>query len=262
MDWEKQDNELRKLMDGADFLPEEERWNAVAGWKKLQQKKQPSKKGLSGYWMQLTAAACIVGMLGFGLWWMQEDNSKTETDIFVQNKNIDNKNDINIDKIEKAQNNSSISGKVETGNITNNFSKETTSLSKEINKDNHSKIHKAYVKNPREDTIKQDDEIVLFYGNENEMNNGFNKANAVVIAPEAPSKTPDVASAVPVKKPKMKVIHYNELNGMHATSPPVFVLTKKSDIEWENLAVQNAPTQKLYPYSLKIDISPAPKKSL
>lgn len=261
MDWEKQDNELRQLMDGADFLPEEERWNAVAGWKKLQKKRQPFKKGLSGYWMQLTAAACLVGMLGFGLWWMQEDNPLTEADIVVQNKN-DNTvygNKVEISEQVNTQLNTSISIYPEKENSTNNFSTQNSLIRNEKKQKGNKHIQQTIIENPTESITVQKDETVIIAGNEYGK---VNNENVVVEAPAAPANIPDIASIVPMKKPKMKVIHYNELNGKHATAPPVFVLTKKSETEWENLAVQNATTQRSQPYSLKIDISPAPKKSL
>jgi hypothetical protein len=66
----------------------------------------------------------------------------------------------------------------------------------------------------------------------------------------------------PVKKNKPRVIHYNQLSGKQTTSPPVFVQTKKPYPEWDGFAMQSVSNPKGTPFQLKIDISPAPKKSL
>jgi Tfp pilus assembly protein PilE len=264
MDWEKQDNELRQLMDGADFLPDEERWNAVDGWRKLQQKRQPAKKGLSGYWKQLAAAASVVGILGFGLWWMQQENAVNRMNDVVDNTHVRNTIGGKMEAIEQSnvQQKPVFSDIPEKQSIKNNFNKETQALKNEVKQKSNNNISQFTVNSVPESKIMhhKDDESVAAIESKNEMDK--NSGDAVAATPSATDSKPEMTSIAAVKKPKLRVVHYNELNGMQATAPPVFVLTKKSEMEWENLAVQNTTNQRSQPYSLKIDISPAPKKSL
>jgi hypothetical protein len=264
MDWERQDNELRKLMDGADFLPEGESWNAVDGWKKLQQKRIPSKKRMLGFGTQLAAAASVVGILGFGLWWLQQDNAANRINDVVGNTEVKNSIGVKVESIEQSniQQNLTNSDNTANQNIKNSFNREAQALKNDLKQKNNRNISKSLVNSIPEskmlDHIEDERVAAIERGNEMDKNSG----DAVATTPLTQDSKPEMASIAAVKKPKIRVVHYNELNGMQATAPPVFVLTKKSEMEWDNLAVQSATNQRSQPYSLKIDISPAPKKSL
>jgi hypothetical protein len=264
MDWEKQDNELRQLMDGADFLPDEERWNAVDGWRKLQQKRVPSKKRMLGLWKQLAAAASVVGILGFGLWWLQMENAANRMNDVVNNTEVRNTIGVKVESIDQnnVQQNLMNSDITANQNIKNRFNKETQALKNNVKQKGNKYISQSLVNSIPESKMLQHkgDEVVVAMESKNEMEE--NNVNPAVTTTSAQDSKPEMASIAAVKKPKIRVVHYNELNGMQATAPPVFVLTKKSEMEWENLAVQSATNQRSQPYSLKIDISPAPKKSL
>jgi hypothetical protein len=264
MDWEKQDNELRQLMEGADFLPDEERWNAVYGWKKLQQKRQPAKRRLLSYWKQLAVAASVVGTLGFGFWWLQKDNAAIGMDDVVKNTEVKNSKGVKVESIEQSnvQQDLTNTDKTANQNIKNSFNKEIPALKSEVKQNVEREISKSLVNSASESKImhQKEDELVTAIESKNEIDR--NSGDAVTTTPLVQDNKPEIASVPAAKKPKIRVVHYNELNGMQATAPPVFVLTKKSAMDWENLAVQNATHQKAQPYSLKIDISPAPKKSL
>lgn len=263
MDWEKQDNEFRQLMDGAGFLPDEERWNAVDGWKKLQQKKQPAKKGLVGYWKHLAAAASVVGILGFGLWWLQQDNAANRMDDVVKNTEVKNTIGVKVEANQQSsvQQNLTNFDNTANQNIKNSFNKEIPALKNEVKQNVERDRLQSLVNSVPESKIllHKEDEVLAEIESKNEVDKYI--GNAVVITTE-PEIKPAITSVAAVKKPKIRVVHYNVLIGMHATAPPVFVLTKKSEMDWENLAVQSTTTQRPQPYALKIDISPAPKKSL
>jgi hypothetical protein len=265
MDWEKQDNELRKLMDGSDFLPEGELWDAGETWKKMQRNNQPLKANRRIIWLRLATAACVVGLLGIGLVWFQRGNHVTKPLIELVTKVEENGSKAGIqakvmDSIKNQVENPSPSGAIIP--LPENRNTNTANAVREKN-EKHSIL-------PGNNKVDEElsKEAVAFTNIEG-------SANAIVInevaentgkgtlpevtATEAEIKTLALA---PVKVKKIMVIHYNELKGNRTAPPPGFALIKKSPFEWESIAMQAPSTPNEPSFQLKIELSPAPKKSL
>ncbi len=267
MDWEKQDNELRKLMQGPDFLPDSENWDANGAWQKLMGKKQPAKQRIAPIWMRWAAAACVVGLLGMGYWILQTNHKSIQPDGETGRQNVVQPNGLVEQKISEPDSKKqlpSISTLNEnTAGIKNETAKVENSKSKNIEKDNANKPK------GKPGSVELNKDVTA--GNEKNLLSTSDKLSNIadpekqaltVIIPAEPEPLSIAVVPAPVAKPKIRVVHYNQLSGNQSTSPPVFVQTKKNQSEWEGLALQAATTRKEPTFQLKIDISPAPKKSL
>jgi hypothetical protein len=265
MDWEKQDNELRKLMEGSSFLPEGEEWNTHSGWENLQQLKQAEKPKGMPVWLRLAAAACVAGLLGGGFWYLQKSNSIAQADdTFVKKHEpqpLEREPSVELLKAEREFANLEAPSQLENDIVlTISEDKFTDSKQKlsgqviEIKKDaGLSMIEKRNVMDS------PGIELTLTVPD----NPGDSKINTEVTEITEPDLSSSLA-VVPAsaKKSKPRVIHYNQLNGLKSTPPPVFAQTKKSYAEWDGFALQSLSNPKEPPFQLKIDISPSPKKSL
>jgi hypothetical protein len=266
MDWEKQDNELRVLMDGAGFLPEGETWDAEEGWKKMQQKGQPAHGKKSPVWLRLAAAACFAGLVGSGFWYVQKNDSNARTD---------------KESVKRSVSQPALTGKNLGELKTEPEYQQVPDSSKQINETaqkasvaentviaNHGEVKVSIRKDfkggsnlteikPENNNI--DEALVI--------NETDKKSETEIALTEQTLQTETIPQAIavvtaPVKKNKPRVIHYNQLSGKQTTSPPLFVQTKKPYPEWDGFAMQSVSNPKESPFQLKIDISPAPKKSL
>jgi hypothetical protein len=266
MDWEKQDNELRSLMAGTDFLPDGEKWHAQEGWKKLQQKKQPAQRKRIPVWVRLAATACAVGFFGGGLWFIQSTNSVTNSreEFVKQGSNQSVEPAKNIHAKGTIPGSENLPGQVQESNkivhtntqpgITGNenFNEGHTVLQTDIK----AGLNGGENKDPIETA---EDGLVV------ELPAIESGAKIETVEPIMPDKSiPQTIVVVPAPalKSKPRVVHYNQLGGMQSTPPPAFVLTKKSYAEMDAFSMQPLSNQKEPPFQLKIDISPAPKKSL
>lgn len=266
MDWEKQDNELRSLMAGTDFLPDGENWNVQERWNKLQQKKQPAKRKRIPVWVRLAAAACAVGLFGGGIWYIQSSHSFTKSgEEFVKqgsNQSVEPAKNINakgtIPGSENLQETTrEISDMLQptppygvTGN--ERFIDGQTAIQHDKNAGSKRGEH-------NNQSVTQEKALV------NETTDTKYDTGFAVVEPVLPEEViPQTIVVVPAPalKSKPRVVHYNQLSGMQSTPPPAFVLTKKSYAEMDAFAMQPLSNQKEPPFQLKIDISPAPKKSL
>jgi hypothetical protein len=266
MDWEKQDNELRSLMASSDFLPDGENWNAKEGWKKLQQKKQPAQRKRIPVWVRLAAAACAVGFCGGGIWYIQSTNSLTKSgkELVHQGSNPSMKTAKKRDGIKVVSGTEPLTGQAQNNN--------------EVV---HTKHQSGITGNEnfieRQTVIQQDRKVGFKTGENRDTIETAEDGLAVelpaiksgtkidVVGPILPNELiPQTIVVVPAPtlKSKPRVVHYNQLGGMQSTPPPAFVLTKKSYAEIDAFAMQPLSNQKEPPFQLKIDISPAPKKSL
>jgi cytoskeletal protein RodZ len=257
MDWEKQDNELRKLMDDADFLPDGERFDSAASWKKMQEKNNPSQKKIFAPWMRMAVAACIVGLLGLLIWRVQIQNDFTPADPVV---NTNKANTKNVPQIPSALQALSIDSHQQK-----NASNEIESLASPSFQRLESKqkeTEKSVIGTAEKNIAQQD--VLIPETQKNipaiKPDTPTETSNATAIA--LPIETSNTAATAAPKKPALRVVHYNDLKGNFSTPPPVFVQTKKSDNEWQQLVLQNAASSREHPLSIKIDINPAPKKSL
>lgn len=257
MDWEKQDNELRKLVDGADFLPDGERFDSAASWKKMQEKNRPSQKKIFAPWMRMAVAACIVGLLGLLVWRVQIQNDFTPADPVVKNNKKTTKN---VPPIQSTQQASATDTNQHTTASTEN--KTFTSPSFRIPASKQKETEPPVIGTVEKNMAQHD--VLITEGQKNIPviipDNHTQPANATASA--LPIDMPNTAATAAPKKPTLRVVHYNDLKGNFSTPPPVFVQTKKSDNEWQQLVLQNAASSREHPLSIKIDINPAPKKSL
>ena len=265
MDWEKQDNELRKLMEGSSFLPEGEDWNTHNGWKKLQQKKEPEQRKIMPVWLRLTAAACVAGLLGVGFWYLQKSNSIAQTDDTLVKQHepqpFEREPSVKLLKAEREFANLEASSQPENDNVLTILDDRFT--------DSKQKLSGQVIE------IKKDAGLRMIE-KRNEMDSPGDELTPAV--PDKPTDSKIITEVTeiaelnlssslavvpaPAKKSNPRVIHYNQLNGLKSTPPPVFAQTKKSYAEWDGFAQQSVSNPKEPPFQLKIDISPSPKKSL
>ena len=265
MDWEKQDNELRKLMAGSDFLPDGEIWDARETWKKLERKNHPLKADRRIIWLRLATAACVVGLMGIGFLWFQRKsllvnpvNSMVKTTEENGNQKGRNPELIDSDK-NQVETQSTTQAIIPLTKNENNFSSNAIQLQNEKpsiqrnNKKEDEELSKAAIVSTN---IESPENTIVI----NEVAENTNRGTLVdVTTTEAEMQT---IAAVPAKLKKIKVIHYNELKGNRSTPPPGFAQIKKSQFEWESIAMQALSTPKEPSFQLKIELSPAPKKSL
>ena len=266
MDWEKQDNELRSLMAGADFLPDGENWNAQEAWKKFQKRKQPTQRKRIPVWVQLASAACAVGLFGGGIWYMQSNNSFTKSgkEFTHQGNNQSMKTAKKIDGIKMILGSDNLPGQVQESNKVVH-----TNTQPGITGNDNFSERKTVIQQDRKAGFKtgENRDIVETAEDDLAVELPAIKSGTMieVVGPILPNELiPQtiVVVAAPALKSKPRVVHYNQLGGMQSTPPPAFVLTKKSYAEMDAFAMQPLSNQKEPPFQLKIDISPAPKKSL
>lgn len=266
MDWEKQDNELRRLLEGDSFLPENETWNAKESWKKLQQKKQPVKRRMMPVWLRLSAAACVAGMLGVGIWYFQAAGPFS-----AQGEALVNMDKSATIKSEESKEN------VKAQTLPEIVPASTRAREEQVHSAAGGK-HVAAIKSPAKPGFQQHGTNTVFNGEKTKNTTQLPEPGTATAAIEKQPGTgvssgvqsepaavmPDALSVLPapVKKSRPRVVHYNQLSGIQSTPPPAFVQTKKNNSEWEGLVVQSATNQTDKPFQLKIDISPAHKKSL
>ncbi|WP_416440515.1 hypothetical protein [Phnomibacter sp. MR] len=265
MDWEKQDNELRKLMDGADFLPDGERFDSAASWKKMQEKNKPSQKKIVDPWMRMAAAACIVGLLGLLLWRVALRNDSEPANPMVKTEKADTKNAQQIPSTIQAlsiDSNLQKNASNETASFASSSFQRLESKQKEtvqpllVTTTNEMAQHDFSIPDVPQNTP------VINPNSQPETAIHTDAKNTIATTNTLPQEPSTTAAIAPNKKPALRVVHYNDLKGNFSTPPPVFVQTKKSDIEWQQLVLQNAVSSREHPLSIKIDIHPAPKKSL
>jgi len=265
MDWEKQDNELRKLMDGSEFLPDGELWDAGETWKKLQHNNQPLKANRRIVWLRLATAACVVGLLGIGLVWFQRKNLlvnpvnnvvKTKEEKGSQKGGNDEFLDSNKNQVETQSTSGAIIPLPENRNTNTANAIREKNEKHSILPGNNKEIEDLSKEAVVSTNIEGSANAIAI--NEVAENTGKG-ALAEVTATEAEMQTFAMA---PAKVKKIKVIHYNELKGNRSTPPPGFAMIKKSPFEWESIAMQAPSSAKETSFQLKIELSPAPKKSL
>ena len=265
MDWEKQDNELRSLMASSDFLPDGENWNAKEGWKKLQQKKHQPKRKSAVIWLRWSAAACVIGLLGTGIWWMQQNNSgEVENEGIAQVKNV--KTPVSNERIISAPVEKTLANNVKIQNIKLEGEITATEAPGTRGKTafHKKKITKIIDLNGSSPSTLESEAAASNFKKES----GKNPETAISVTPDyTPPESEAMAQTfamVPApKKPiKQRVVHYNQLVGAPSTSPPVFVQSKKQENEWESIVLQGSGNRKDPMFHLKINISSTPKKSL
>jgi hypothetical protein len=261
MDWEKQDNEIRRLMEGAGFLPDAEIWDESLTWKRLQRKRQGAKRRYPPVIVRLAAAACVAGLLGMGLWILIksspfiESEANTFKKIVVKSSAIKEKPEPSskkdIDGNLRMETNATLA-------VTGSSAPGKTLIIKEKN-------------SPKE----PDDLMVVQTGQSFDAGKTGNPeipvensgaVAGVKIEPAttsiSPKTEPQSTGTVPAKVVGLRVVHYNMLNGNTGTPPPVFVKTRKPEPEWEYVAGRATEASTFPSPQLIIDISPTPKKSL
>ncbi len=261
MDWEKQDNELRNLMEGSGFLPDSEAWDDHLMWKKLQQKRQSVRRRYLPVSFRLAAAACISGLIGIGLWTIISSSffTKDEAKAF---KKVPAKSLVGNGEAKP-------SGKSKINENLSLDPSEAKAVSKPpVPGKTQVKYEKNFPKKPDDLMLVQKGTTIETEGQVNPEtpleNNGALTAGIIepAISNGSPKIEPQPTGTPPAQAVKLRVVHYNMLNANTGTPPPVFVKKRKPEPEWDYV-VGRASEPSTHPSpQLKIDISPAPKKTL
>lgn len=262
MDWEKQDNELRKLMEGSDFLPESENWNGAEKWQSFTRKKRLLQgREIKHHWIW-AVAACLVGMLGFTFYFRVVNPLQTTPLHLV----LETKPEA------KASENQSEAVPLQAGEIVLGSEKSAVPNASvlRVNPVNMNSVagNKGLPKEnmPNETPLTKHAPLteepisVVAAKTENQVSPVVTDAIGNMEAATPISNEPLVA-VNSAKKPKIKVVHFNELHGKPPFTPPLFVQSKK-----EIQAMDGGPWQPLENrrdafMSIRIDMSSSPKKS-
>jgi hypothetical protein len=252
MDWGKQDNELRKLLEGNDFLPEGENWDAINAWNKFLDTKQEANKNRRR-WLPLVAAACVAALAGL-FFWLSVPN-------VVQN-DITTKEPVVVPSAAKGATQPMVTEPGSENTTIEEAEAEVAALN-----NGASASSPSLIKNKKLPVIEKVNETA-----------GLDKANSVVTVSVAPPEMVNPTSPALVqtgseintsqpqvtvaKKPTIKVVHYNTLNNSSPITPPVFVKLTRSESKWQMQELQDPANAKQPEVLLKIDLSPVPKKSL
>lgn len=236
MAWEKQDNELRKLLEQDDFLPNGEEWDAESGWKKMENSRLSENKKKSIFFIRTAIAACIIALLGLGIWvtlfnYKTGEEAQASENMAIQPKKTI-KESIPISPKPKVEEQSISSPTPKEYIVTNEFINpvkkhfETAQKREKIDLPNEIPIVAANEKDPI-DKINTEPLIVLKSPDTNSAKQG-----AEITA----NPTAEIAAAVPHKK-KIRVIHLNQLQGGQSSSAPAFYLTKRSELSAPSYAL-------------------------
>ena len=252
MDWEKQDNELRKLMEGNDFLPDGENWNASKSWQQLREAKEGTTKN-KRRWLPLAAAACAAALVGLFFWWSVPNVVSNEV---ATTKQVAVPAKAEGAKLPKPA--TDIADKTESEKtevavvVTKN--KTSTPAGSSPNKKQLEVIGKV---NDSAGSVKENSLVTVSIPQPELINPA-----AATLVPERPLPNTNQPQVTVAKKPAIKVIHYNSLNSSSPVAPPVFVKLTKSESRWQMQELQEPANTKQSAVMLKIDLSPAPKKPL
>lgn len=267
MDWEKQDNELRQLMEGHAFLPDQETWNATAAWKKLRQKQNKVAKRPVPVWIRLSVAACLAGLLGLAGWYLlSRQFSPGPVEAVAGKGNADKKQRVDQSvlgeiaqpsvKPDKGKNMQQSIGPEATGGSMVKVKSQGKEQEAHNRIQNREGLHKTMATIPA-DTFVTSRAVAAVI------------PNTAVIVPTPADNTAEnnpatsgAMVAAPDKKPKTRVVHFNQLGSAQPAVVPVYAQTKKLFFEPGSLLVQSSQNPAEQSFQLKIDISPAPKKSL
>jgi hypothetical protein len=257
MDWQKQDNEIRKLMEEGDFLPEGEAFDERRTWQKLNAALRPKAKVFGNRFIRITAAACLLGAVSFlGIKFNTIHNRNQEmikAKIMVESKENEGLLSVEID----AATNFKESGLVPEKLIFENKEMNTLVL-KEIKRE---KI--------KETNLIQFDTTKLTENEEKLVIDVAENKQIELTQKDASLETENATAKQEVNKPvqpitaKVRVVHYNELNRNNTITPPGFAKSHKSE-ELLNALVLMNPSLKNQNETLqiKIELTPQLKKSL
>jgi hypothetical protein len=264
MDWEKQDNELRKLMqDSVDFLPEDERWNKNTSWQKIKQAKEPERKVIPVGLLRYAAAAClIIGISFLGIKYSlrpdiapRQVKANKEIVVPVESANTQTTDLVDVPINDEA--NKLDSNQVIVENITL-----STTIDDKINNDAKS-VHEKLMQKPN-NFVKMRESSNDLLAQKEEISNPENLVSKAVSEVALPKLADEVENDVVATKKPMRVIHYNHLSQSSTISPPGFVKQNKLDDTWPAIAQQNKADNnpKDNPLMFKIELTPQTKKSL
>lgn len=252
MEWEKQDNELRKLMENADFLPDGEKWDAAYAWHKFRTEKEGAAKQKKR-WLPLATAACAAAMFGLFFWWSMP---------FSGSNNISTTKKVAVPKAVIA-----VQQPITTAPVLNNNQSEKNTITAAVAKTNASTSPRSSTNSQQWEVVeKVDDSAALVKANSlfavtaaqpELINPAFTTS-----VPEGPITNTNQPQVTVAKKPAIRVIHYNSLNSSSPVVPPVFVQLTRSASQWNMQEMQPVENAKHPAVMLKIDLSPVPKKSL
>jgi hypothetical protein len=264
MDWEKQDNEIRKLIqESDDFLPDTEAWDQTESWNNLKQKMKPQRNMIAFSIMRYAAAACfIVAISYFGFKYISNDGSRQI--VVERNNSVANPAEINKHPLEEID----IERKESVLELVDSYTKnkvENSILS--IQKDGKAidnnggyekiesvpkEVHPIVVTNdvllPEVIREMNADKLLTAGLTENELN----------------KQMEEVQVAVSTAKPRMRVVHYNHLNQSNSITPPGFAKGSKTDEQLSAVAMQNKAVtfRNENPLQIRIELTPQIKKSL
>lgn len=252
MEWEKQDNELRKLMDNDDFLPDGEKWDAAYAWHKFRKAKEGAAKQKKR-WQPLAAAACAAALVGLFFWWLMP---------YSGSNNISTAKKVAVPKAVLP-----VQQAITIAPVLNNTESEKNTITVAVAKTNASAAPRSLTNNQQWEVVeKVDDSAALVIANSliavtaaqpELINPAFTTS-----VPEGPLPNTNQAQVTVMKKPAIRVIHYNSLNSSSPVVPPVFVQLTRSASQWNMQEMLPAENAKHPAVMLKIDLSPVPKKSL
>jgi hypothetical protein len=259
MDWEKQDNEIRKLLEEENFLPEGDVFDERRTWQKLSTAMMPKATFFHARFIRIAIAACLVGVISF---FALRFNAKhhTKKDPVVKENTMDNNEEseallsftepsainehdsrLSVEKIDLEQ-------KEPYGK----YVKDRTDMG----------IKKTNMHQYKEDIIAEHTEKSAIditekvYTETIEMDAPLNK--------EVATAQHEISKPVPAMTGKIRVVHYNELNRNKTIAPPGFVKSNKSEELLNAFTVMNPLPKNQYEnaFQIKIELTPQVKKSL
>lgn len=264
MDWEKQDNELRKLMqESGDFLPEDEHWHKEASWQKIKQAKEPERMVIHFGMLRYAAAACIICLISFFLikYSLRPGSQPMEvaaSKVVVVPEENANRQAINLGDVPiKNEENNPVNKQVIVA-------ENTLAATKEKKVDSKPKII-------NDKSTKETTDLVRIVESEKELqtqNIGSSNPESLVAKVEHQSVLPETVEKAKKDyastKKQMRVVHYNQLSQGNAITPPGFVKQNKLDETWPSIAIQNKADNNpnRNPLMFKIELTSQAKKSL
>lgn len=258
MDWQKQDNEIRNLMKGEDFLPEGDVFDERRTWQKLNAIMRPKEKVFGSRFIRIAAAACLLGSVSFFVMKFNSRQNRSE-EMVKGNSMVESKEKEGLVSVEvNAPTDLKESGLVPEKLI---FEK------KEINTPVGRVIKRAQIKETNLVAL----EVTNLVENSNQVvMEVVEKKQTEITQKDAPLEVESATTKQEVNKSaqpttaKVRVVHYNELNRNNPLTPPGFAKSNKSEEMLNALVLMNPllKNQNETAFQIKIELTPQVKKSL
>lgn len=252
MDWEKQDNELRKLMQGTDFLPESENWNASKSWQQLLDLKHGTAKR-KWRWLPLAVAACAAVLIGIFFWWPAPNTGPSDS-VKAEEMTVPALNEGWQPTSRAQQADSSTIGEKSEMEVISTDNQLTTPTRLLVKQEPTAVVPRvidsgasAITSSVASSATSQPETVHL---------------TSTALVQQNPLPAADQPPLMVTKRPALKVVHYNSLNSINAVAPPVFVQLGRFESKWQTQESPESADAKQPLAALKIDLSPVPKKSL